>query len=714
MRNALLVLLLALSVLMVFYLTAAKQRAEHFEVNNAMQHNIEKDAALAPPPNRAAEKRPCTIYFTPNAELCDDVVNAWYQQPLQHIIAEHQKLVQQKQDTTKAKQLAAVIKERTSGKLPNGLCKMTFGDGLVEQATDGDGYVYPYKYEDAATTSKRGAKDTWAFCYAQGASTNNARDKARRFSDGQVVISDTYAGSPFGDGQLYGRVSFTSFPTDNFYCDKPVARVQGVPSTWIVLKLNIQNKVTNVSFGTYAEATQTIDTVSHATNPDAFMGILRGMFQTTVEGTALWVEPKVFQARVFHMQFDMCNRLVSKSPIVKEMEFSLSKLGASATRVKLYQSSPNSVTIGTLEELAQLYASKDASDTDSMVLYEALSVIDTSLQHFLGTQVQAIGSTPFTGLDTAMESNDGNVYIDVGPLSAVARVTVSPKAWVLQPPPPPAQLTPPAQPTPPQQPPAPPAQPTPPQQPQPPPPAQSTSSQQPARQQPPTFQERILFRQPVQPPTLRELLAGNPKDGVYAIIVDDTNVVRVRIGTFDGKPWALALCYHHKGGTNPPLRVIQKGYDWPLYPQLPLGSDGSIVAPTEEDGRTYPAGAAWGHIGNAVMSSFNVQEMLWYGKSKNKEINFVTDDKSVISYCQTGKGKITTPIRKYRIRAGNALLPWKAAHGMPNQGDYAMTEYPFYQLRKANWAIRGLGTRWEVDNEVTGYADDTIHQVWIR
>jgi hypothetical protein len=61
-----------------------------------------------------------------------------------------------------------------------------------------------------------------------------------------------------------------------------------------------------------------------------------------------------------------------------------------------------------------------------------------------------------------------------------------------------------------------------------------------------------------------------------------------------------------------------------------------------------------------------------------------------------------------------ASLPASTNSFGSDHGDFAMTESPFFEADNAFWNIKGSGQRWEVDDNSDGFANDTLHRIWIR
>jgi hypothetical protein len=216
------------------------------------------------------------------------------------------------------------------------------------------------------------------------------------------------------------------------------------------------------------------------------------------------------------------------------------------------------------------------------------------------------------------------------------------------------------------------------------------------------------------PRSIQEVLDRASTNGVYEVILSGQKI-NVHVEKHDNIWWACILCYYHKGGTNPNLRVVQNDQDWPLVgANYSLGTDGSSTAPSH-DGVTYASNAGWGHVGPGVLRNVPIREMLWFAQANNgKTINFRTSDPSVINYSKTGQGRISNPFNYTKRSGHNASIPDNAPHRFENQGDFAMTSFPFWSSGRAHWGIRGYGERWEVDDYPNNFKNNTIHAVWIR
>ncbi len=197
---------------------------------------------------------------------------------------------------------------------------------------------------------------------------------------------------------------------------------------------------------------------------------------------------------------------------------------------------------------------------------------------------------------------------------------------------------------------------------------------------------------------------GLPSGVYWYIIGTDTFQVQVD-GETDGGGWVLALNYVHQGGTNPALNVFTD--------KLPL--IGSSTLGTNES--TSPI--FWGHAGNVLMDSLNPEEIRFYGVSSahNRVLNFKTSLAGALSYVQTGLGSMTglNNAANYTLLDGHSgFLPAQMNAYFSNEGNSALTNFPFYKSGSYHWGVKGGGYRWEVDDYPSNASVNTIHRVWVR
>ena len=182
----------------------------------------------------------------------------------------------------------------------------------------------------------------------------------------------------------------------------------------------------------------------------------------------------------------------------------------------------------------------------------------------------------------------------------------------------------------------------------------------------------------------------------------------------DSEGWMLWAQYHHLGGTNPGLNVIQPGNNLPIYDSCPLGCDLSWNP------------AKWGHGSQSFAASIPDGELWlrWEATTSNhdRKIHF---ESPVLGRFLSNEGGAFTPEISYMnvLRDDHtAFLPASAgATSMNVNADYVLTNGPFWNFNQQDWQIRG-GGRWNVDDVRNDDEDETLilsehstlHRIWVK
>ncbi len=191
--------------------------------------------------------------------------------------------------------------------------------------------------------------------------------------------------------------------------------------------------------------------------------------------------------------------------------------------------------------------------------------------------------------------------------------------------------------------------------------------------------------------------------GDYEVTVEGAALTVTCDQRTDGGGWTLVMNYSHRRNTNP--AVV------PLADRLPLLRSDTLGA----DEQNVPE--AWGHASNAMFDRLPVTEVRFYGRTSghSRVIHFTLADQDCIDYFATGVGSCRgAGLNVHQLAGHSGNLPIRVNNGFSDQGDLAMTAFPFFQNSTAHFAARGGNDRWEVDDFQNNDDRDTIHRVWVR
>ena len=196
-------------------------------------------------------------------------------------------------------------------------------------------------------------------------------------------------------------------------------------------------------------------------------------------------------------------------------------------------------------------------------------------------------------------------------------------------------------------------------------------------------------------------LIGTYPSGTYYFDVEGVAFQGEVDNDTDGGGWLMVLNYLHIAGDRPDLTV--RNTDLPLLNSSTLGDN--------EAGTQY-----WGHVGNELAAKLDFEELRFYAITNDHDrvIHFTTKLANGLTYAKTGTGNflgLNNPENFTKLVDHTANLPEQGGRVFTDQGDNALTTFPFWSFGRFHWGIGG--GRWEVDNNGQNRFN-TLHRVWVR
>jgi hypothetical protein len=199
-------------------------------------------------------------------------------------------------------------------------------------------------------------------------------------------------------------------------------------------------------------------------------------------------------------------------------------------------------------------------------------------------------------------------------------------------------------------------------------------------------------------------------DGEYNIQIGSTSREATCDMQTENGGWTLVANYLHKKGAPGAPAVMERG-------RFPIQNSTSL-------GNNEAGTAAWGHASNATLAALPYQELRFRCQTSahNRLVHFTISSEKCMTYLRTGKGAcIDSPedknllVKDSRGMANSDnKLPGVADKGWKEQGDNALTNYPFYTDYRHHWSIGPLPGRFECDDYEPGGTTSTFHQIWAR
>jgi hypothetical protein len=201
--------------------------------------------------------------------------------------------------------------------------------------------------------------------------------------------------------------------------------------------------------------------------------------------------------------------------------------------------------------------------------------------------------------------------------------------------------------------------------------------------------------------------------GVYPILIGANFFVDAECDMeTDNGGWTLVANYLHRGNKRSAAVLRTIGHGMPYMSGRTLGGDDLGSSET------------WGHLRPDLLNAIPFREIRFQceSSSHNRKVDFAIFSSRCLDYFRKGVGACAgTPELNSAFMSGarplpghTGFLPTAGMSGWKDQGEFALTNYPFYFEGRAAWSIGAQQNRWECDDIDPGGVNNTWHRIWIR